>query len=629
MADDQPHEEEPWGQEDGLQPYEYKPISPNEIRCLVLEPGRNDEPLGCTLEVRELADDPDFEAISYVWGDLNRCHNIKCDGGRVCITTNLRDALRQCRLPDRRRVLWADSICINQDDDREKSHQVSVMSKVYSQASRVLICLGPDRTGDCAPQAQAFLRDFNEMFENTLENIIGKYDSFPRPSDDNPILNDPRWPSIESLAEHPWFMRGWVVQEAGLARDALVLWGEVRINWRWLLRFVLWSVRRVGPDNEPFDVSFWPMRYDAYLSRYREEVITLYVENDLIVPDLLATLDEARWLCVTDDRDRIYAFLGLPQAADVRDHLHIDYKKSVSQVYQDFARVYLDRTQDLSLLHYVQPTEDTLSAESDCPSWAPLWQHHYYNITLHVTTNKKIFPKNAPTSLFYSAGANTLVVRALIADSIAFLSSPLSWSMTIGDMAAVWREVRGHQGGSIYKDFAPITAFLETMMCGREPAYLDAEQLKTQTEAFIDGLAHGVPDAGRGGSPASSASDSDSHSDSGSDELVEPASLLRRHARVNVHERRIAVTQRGYYCLVPRLAREGDTCAIIYGTAAPFILRSAGEQDCYKVVGEAFAVSSRKFEDDGFDFPYRVGCGSDANEDWVDWDLDEKDIFLC
>jgi hypothetical protein len=67
MGDDQPCDEQFCGK-DGMEPYRYSPVAPGEIRCLVLEPGRGNKSLSCTLEVYRLADKPSYEAISYVWG---------------------------------------------------------------------------------------------------------------------------------------------------------------------------------------------------------------------------------------------------------------------------------------------------------------------------------------------------------------------------------------------------------------------------------------------------------------------------------------------------------------------------------------------------------------------------------
>ena len=40
-------------------------------------------------------------------------------------------------------MLWVDAICINQEDQTEKGHQVSQMRDIYKGADEVLIWLGP------------------------------------------------------------------------------------------------------------------------------------------------------------------------------------------------------------------------------------------------------------------------------------------------------------------------------------------------------------------------------------------------------------------------------------------------------------------------------------------------------
>ncbi|KAF3768866.1 heterokaryon incompatibility, partial [Cryphonectria parasitica EP155] len=83
-----------------------------------------------------------FEAISYVWGTDLQDQCILVNNNFLTITRNLRGALEQVRLPDRPRVLWADSICIDQQNKREKGHQVGLMARIYSLSICTLICLG-------------------------------------------------------------------------------------------------------------------------------------------------------------------------------------------------------------------------------------------------------------------------------------------------------------------------------------------------------------------------------------------------------------------------------------------------------------------------------------------------------
>ncbi|KAK7743836.1 hypothetical protein SLS53_003855 [Cytospora paraplurivora] len=623
MEDNQLYIEKSPG-EDGPADFVYPPISPEEFRCLVLEPGRGKEPLSCTLQVHRLADSPPYEAISYVWGEIDLCYEIKCDGRPLSITQNLRDALRQCRRPDRARVLWADFICINQLDETEKSHQVASMSKIYSQATRVLICLGPDRTRGCARQACSWLREFNRMFKKTLKGIGSEWDSFPHVVDSDPVPSDPRWASVAILTDHPWFERGWVVQEVSLAKAAFVCWGKSRISWLWVLRSVTWALRRSTSVYGTLCMPQWDLYRMMYTSRYKDEAITMWPRDEIVVDSFLGALEIARSVNYTDDRDRIYAFLGLPVAAEIRDSVSIDYAntKTVSQVFQDFAWCYLGRTHDLMLLHYTESTGYILSTESDCPSWVPQWQTYLYRRGLDIHRFAKIVSQESPTLPWVCSreGDSVLRVRGVLMDSITLVSSRLSDTMTIDDLAATWNRIRYSK--STYDKFPPLHAFLGAIIGQDSPGSLTREQIDAATKEIMRRLVPGADDL--------SGRDAEATPDATEDDLTGPVEVFWQHILKLVHNRRVAITRRGYYCLVPGVTRVGDTCAVLFGTTTPFILRSAGRQNYHKVVGDAFITSSREIDvEAGAVSPYRLGSGSNANEDWLDWDLEEEDIWLC
>ena len=59
------------------------------------------------------------------------------------VKENLHNALWQLRELEHYSPLWIDAICINQDG-KEKSHQLSLMSRIYSDASWVVIWLGKE-----------------------------------------------------------------------------------------------------------------------------------------------------------------------------------------------------------------------------------------------------------------------------------------------------------------------------------------------------------------------------------------------------------------------------------------------------------------------------------------------------
>lgn len=83
------------------------------------------------LFIVELEHAPEYEAISYAWGDPENTMPIFCNGRELGVTVNLIDAFVRVRHPDRPRTLWADAVCINQGSVHERSHQVSFMGRIY------------------------------------------------------------------------------------------------------------------------------------------------------------------------------------------------------------------------------------------------------------------------------------------------------------------------------------------------------------------------------------------------------------------------------------------------------------------------------------------------------------------
>ena len=87
---------------------------------------------------------PIYIALSYVWGDPTRSHDILVDGKRLPITSNLYDALRALQKDATSEIrVWADAICINQGDSVEKSAQIRLMREIYHASTEVRIYLGP------------------------------------------------------------------------------------------------------------------------------------------------------------------------------------------------------------------------------------------------------------------------------------------------------------------------------------------------------------------------------------------------------------------------------------------------------------------------------------------------------
>lgn len=117
----------------------YTPLNSagKEIRLLKIASALDYEPLNCSLEPVSL-NDACYTALSYYWGDANDRVDITVNGQTISITRNLESALRHMRNVDRDTVVWADAICINQQDNAEKDVQVGAMDDIYSKGMRNL-----------------------------------------------------------------------------------------------------------------------------------------------------------------------------------------------------------------------------------------------------------------------------------------------------------------------------------------------------------------------------------------------------------------------------------------------------------------------------------------------------------
>lgn len=543
------------------------------------------------------------------------------------------------------------------------------MGQIYGRATRVLICLGPD-DGVHARQAESLLCEFNDWFQKTLDALSGEKDRFPRADAAASLLaRDPRWASVAVLAREPWFRRGWVVQEAALARNGTntntttgigtgtcLLWGGAAVGWLWLMRAAAWVLTRGGGDAAMASLAGGSLnRLRVHVNQYayarRGEADRLFQGEMLTARRrLLQTLYDARDLGFRDDKDRIYAFLGLPQADGVRARLEVDYALSAAEVVRRFAGAYLgvergpgDLDLDLGLLHYAQLHRVDPYPEAGLPSWVPRWGSTVFDAVIYTPLDKVIMPRETKEA---SCGAprivnDVLTVRGVIMDTISSRSPEISKNPTLNEAMAIWRDLCQHE--TVYDSFSRPLAFIEAITCGRSPQK-DGE--RATRESLLRLLQQDEQGPG-----------ADVVSPGGLERPLLPEWLIGR-----VLHRRFATTGKGYYCSVPREAREGDVCAIIYGTKTPFILRRVG--GFYKLVGQAFIVSAepRKQDEERFrrqDFstsngqhgsrpsrqdgsgpredvalgPVRkkllkVGVGPDAYEDWSRLELQDEDILL-
>lgn len=97
--------------------------------------GTFDSEIQCELHTVSLDENPSFIALSYCWGDVKSPNYMSVNGHKISVATSLELALRHMRHVDNDVILWADAICINQQDDDEKAVQVTMMGDIYAKGT--------------------------------------------------------------------------------------------------------------------------------------------------------------------------------------------------------------------------------------------------------------------------------------------------------------------------------------------------------------------------------------------------------------------------------------------------------------------------------------------------------------
>lgn len=628
------------------------------IRVLILAPGKGNEPLSGALKIIHLSNrrqtlrsasksdvtgwiaETPYEAISYVWGSETKDHTILLSGKHHNITANLSDALHQCRL-DRPRALWADSICINQDEVEEKNHQVYLMGRIYASSKCTLICLGTDPNNrDHARNAFGLISDTTEMMRKIFRDpkFSWKPNSFPWPTPDDPLPHDLRWQSVSILINLPWFWRGWVIQEVALGYEAYMLWAGHQVKFLDFIGTGMWHHLRAFHQLKPHSLKLGvpPLLLETFLHKRKAEAASFFPpDKELEGPEVLLTLHRARHLGLLDPRDRIYAFMALPFIINPMPTIHPDYQQPHREFYRDFAIQYLAHTSDLNLLRCVAHEEangkSLDSALGISESWVPQWDRKPLGLSVVFDRNRWKVTSfgQAPaesTKFEVLRGDNdkptSLQVRAIMFNTISLSSRQFDTYVTIQDLITFWSHWSKHASaptqndpGAVYPSHS--LALLVALAAGRwKGASLQewANKLKSYARVL-----------------QKSTTDSESP-----ERPEESPGILFCHQQLMryAHGGHVVLLRNGYYGLGPRVVQQDDICAFVFGVGMPLVLRKCPEAGFYKLLGPAFFVSRQL--DTALGIPLLLHqleewaswdklCGL---EGWLEWGLEEETIVL-
>ncbi|KAH7359470.1 heterokaryon incompatibility protein-domain-containing protein, partial [Plectosphaerella cucumerina] len=340
-----------------MEKYQYSSLAlVGQIRLLRLHAGAEGHALSGDLVTTTLSETPRFAALSYVWGDSQPRKAIHFTGLRVEIGTNLQNALQDLRQPGHDTFLWADGICINQEDTVERSQQVKMMGDIYAAACLTVIWLGHE--ADEIKMAFGWLRRFNTVtdslgfdmsacedgtefiararFEEISQVAFGKH-------------RTTAFRHIWALLNRPWFTRKWIIQELVKSQKPLMMAGKPRLSWAVLahwINFLHWC-----PSAKDAFMLQCPRPLEAGarslgIGILRATLLTRIAAQDTqLLMFLVARTLEFR---CTDPRDHVFSVMGISSDADRFDL--VDYRSPTEKVYRELAYCCLSDSVSLKLL---------------------------------------------------------------------------------------------------------------------------------------------------------------------------------------------------------------------------------------------------------------------------------------
>lgn len=610
--------------------YQYYPLAHGEIRLLLIEPGRNDEPLRGSMYHVPLDNAPPFIAVSYAWGDPTLVQSVSLNEGELRVTGSLAAALKRFRYNAHHMVnpmlFWADQACINQSDTNERGRQVRLMGRIYQQASCVWAWLGEEEKSDTlAFHALRTLCTFLETDYKEYGSQPGKH-AWPVPVLKRMIehlqthLQDERccqcckkpyelpadvlgaaMNALHQLDQRTWFKRLWIVQEMFNAQWSFVSTGTHMINVKQLQDAGVAIQQLLGYRPGP-----------TFINAPSVFALGKHMLDPGYMPDLplLAHVQLMLWSkAVTEPRDRIYAMRELALLHGDAN-LKPDYSISTTELYRRATLHILmapqktySRRGGAAVVLALVGTQDRTKSTPRLPSWVP----DFNNLTnssnvkgtkysWHTSARAggyrtfKIFNDAAQPDMLRISGVVFSPIAACLryedyrnADK-TFLKGRKhprteAEAQTIRSLPFYYVCHNFITAGGAYPTREPVTEVLRrTLICDitHDVYPVDGPSYEQCFRAYAT-LADLYLRTDR---------------PNYDDPLLNQAYKYLRAWRVQAEyatNRQLCRTRNGYVCWAPHTALPGDVVCVLSGAPWPFVLRKKGHSsERYMLLGDAY-----------------------------------------
>ncbi|KAH8669742.1 heterokaryon incompatibility protein-domain-containing protein [Tricladium varicosporioides] len=419
----------------------YDPLLPGYIRIVEIEPSDDPKsPLQCNLiYVKVDSDFCAYEALSYTWGTPIFSQSVVVHGNSILwITQNLADAFYQFRLPDRKRRLWADAICIDQKNEHEKNVQIPLMGQIYRNAERVVVWLGRENGGEES-------LDLLNRSRKTITDING----LPERGESTKIVSS-AVSALENVLSLQWFTRRWVIQEVVLNSEVILFSGSVSVSWTRLVAWTCTLSRHLRQKETAVAImnisKLWLSRslgHDEFHSGVLRN-LDIFQKFECREPSdrifaIASLCDDVQLISVEDDQKDAQSLEMAPFASGKQPKMLVrtDYSTEIKALFTAFATEAVRCGHLLPIISAVEKGR----RNTTWPSWVPDWRIEAHNHSTYCP------PDDIPmsTTLLYSNEAEIGIQLTTLSRNFVFLEPNfrIRWTGSILDI--------GYQKGDYLK----------------------------------------------------------------------------------------------------------------------------------------------------------------------------------
>ncbi len=590
-------------------PLKYYPLKRNksEIRLLKLQAANSWDIVKADLVTVAISEAPPFEAISYRWASGNEVP-ILLDKQRFVVSGEVHKLLRTLRYRQKYRLLWLDSVCIDQENDGEKSWQIGFMKEIYSSSEQVIGWIAVMPEIPYLPGPFSSLRKFGALSESP--------DEFFQLYLHGDLCTQFR-ASIISLCNE-FFFRTWIIQEIALAQNLVLKFDREEITWEDFVKtvksFLVFHTFYASTAN--FGARFHSRMGEAMEKIYQMEDFRSARKNSQDGLPLSQLLLGSVDFHVTNPRDRVFGLLGL-STDKARTEVPIRYGTDTTDlmVLITATRFVLSEESSFRLLELggigFLPSESP--SQFDRPSWTPWWESPVVSVLkTFASTCNKLYKTATWAPVVIASGnypSSVLQIQGLYIDKIRLLSHP--WFALDQVLGANYTTIE-----EVYRLYSGLHAAIEESFQIAQHAHHPMYNDKDRRSLVWRTICH-ESRKGQSNEDLQSFEEDAEQVEEGLREVREQLrALLQRGGKATgmdsieglhmgsrlarlrhlcpMQRARLCVTDNGYLGTVPAYAKEGDQIWAFLGGPNPFVLRASSDlteskvTNAYQLVGVCY-----------------------------------------